>query len=265
METTAFTPGYTYTLRNSGSGLYANVAAYSTAQSEHLEQLNLCGTGDPHRSYENWQFTVEDTYDTITGLEPISGVDIGDIPRMTGYAPTPQSTSDEVLVGQVAVPFPLVTDTMGGGVGWQVANSPYYVLKRYGYWDRQFYYEHTEASSDTYTTKVTFGLTSSDTETVSKTTGWSVNSDTSVMFKHFSTSFSATYSEQLTVTSSSTTTESATVEQDVTRTFTAGTHASEAVWWRADHYVLERLDGSTVLEWHTRDSSTSRSDTYPAS
>ncbi|MEV3898295.1 RICIN domain-containing protein [Streptomyces anulatus] len=249
-------------MTNVGSALYVNVAGFSTGQSAHLEQFSLQGDSDSKRYFENWSFNQEDEYTKVTGLVPLSGVDIGDIPRMVSYAPTPNSKSTEVLVGQVAVPFPLVSDSMGGGVKWQVDNTPYYILKRYGYWDRQFYYEHTSASADTYTTKATFGLTSSDSETVSKTTGWSVNSDTSVTFKHFSSSFAATFSEQLTVTQSSTTTRTATVEQDVTRTFAAGTHASEAVWWRADRYVLERLNGDTLLEWHTRDASTSRSDTY---
>jgi hypothetical protein len=38
---------------------------------------------------------------------------------------------------------------------------------------------------------------------------------------------------------------------------------TEAIWYRSDKYVLERLNGTVVLDWTARDPNTSIADAYP--
>ncbi|MFF9645308.1 RICIN domain-containing protein [Kitasatospora aureofaciens] len=252
--------GGTYEIINNKSQLNLNVVGFSTSQSANVEQyIKVSGA---NFDFERWLLEPVDEYKPILDLRP--GEDsIGDIIRLTGYAnPTPSSTTP-VLVGSMAYPFPLVTDPAYSRER-QARENPYYIMRKYGYWTKVYYYEHGGASEYTHKETTRVGLTSSSSTTVEETTSISVTAEASFAFKGFGASLSSTFTQELKVTTTETVTEESSREVEITRTYAAKDHVAEAIWYRDDKYVLERLDGSKVLEWTTRDPNTTVADAYRA-
>ncbi|MFC8094701.1 RICIN domain-containing protein [Streptomyces sp. NPDC057301] len=242
------TSGY-YTVVNKKSGLELTPQSWGTSPSTNLQQYTPGGPETRERQY--WALEVEDEYPQITGLRPIDRDpnDIGDVIRLTGFTEPPRDTTPEVLIGQLAVPFFTIGDS---SPQWQVDNSPYYILKRYGYWQKVFFYEHPGTSKVTKTKKVTVGLTTSTGKTVEETTGISVTAEASFAYKGFSASLSTTYSRELKVTTYTGEVHEHFTEDTIEREYQAdGVRIAECLWYRGDRYTVERMDGTKVLEWNT--------------
>ena len=52
-------------------------------------------------------------------------------------------------------------------------------------------------------------------------------------------------------------------QETIQRSYHADKRVTEAVWYRNDRYVLERLDGTVVLSWTTRNPNMTVNDAYP--
>ncbi|GGU30037.1 RICIN domain-containing protein [Streptomyces violascens] len=242
------TSGY-YTVVNKKSGLELTPQNWGTSPSTNLQQYTPGGPGERERQY--WALEVEDEYPQITGLRPVDRDpnDIGDVIRLTGFTEPSRDSTPEVLIGQLAVPFFTIGDS---SPQWQVDNSPYYILKRYGYWQKVFFYEHPGTSRVTKTKKVTVGLTTSTGKTVEETTGISVTAEASFAYKGFSASLSTTYSRELKVTTYTGEVHEHSTEDTIEREYQADhVRIAECLWYRGDRYTVERMDGTKVLEWNT--------------
>ncbi|MDF3287738.1 RICIN domain-containing protein [Streptomyces silvisoli] len=247
--------GGTFQIANEKSQLALNVKSYSTQPSAPVEQWYL---GDAQK----WYLEVEDEYKSVLELPDIPDRGIGDIHRMTSYQPTPSAKTDPVEVGVMAYPFPLVKDSAHDRQR-QARENPYYFLRRYGYWERVYSYEHGGASDYTHSEETTVGLTTSNARTVEETTTISVTAEASFGFKGVGASLSSTISHELKVITTHEEVKSHSRTVKLERNYQAGKRVTEAIWYRSDKYVLERLDGSKVLEWTTRDPNTSIADAYP--
>lgn len=245
---------------NDKSQLLANVKNYSTQPSAQLEQWPLAGGADA--ASQQWIFEIEDEFRAVIDLPNITYPGIGDIHRMTSYQPTPSRTTQQVEVGAMAYPFPLVRDPAYDRKR-QAQENPYYILRRYGYWERVYSYEHGGASNYTRRETTTVGLTTTNARTVEDTTSISVSAEASFGFKGAGASLSTTISHELKVTTTHEEVTSHSKEVIIERHYEAGRRVTEAIWYRSDRYVLTRLNGTVVLEWTARDPNISVADAYP--
>ncbi|MBT2492923.1 RICIN domain-containing protein [Streptomyces sp. ISL-96] len=245
---------------NDRSQLLANLRGWSTAPGAVLEQWIPADASQA--TAQHWLFEVEDEYKRVLDLPDITHPGVGDIHRMTSYQPTPSAKTDPVEVGAMAYPFPLVQDPAYDRRR-QAQENPYYILRRYGFWERVYSYEHGGASNYTHTEKTTVGLTTTNAKTVEETTSISVSAEASFGFKGVGASLSSTISHELKVITTHEEVKSHSKEVTIERNYEAGRRVTEAIWYRSDKYVLERLNGTTVLDWTTRDPNTSVADAYP--
>ncbi|WP_433403818.1 RICIN domain-containing protein [Streptomyces sp. CA-146814] len=238
-----------YTIFNKNSSLDLTPKNWGTSPSTVLQQFH---PGDPSkRKQQYWALDLEEGDPRVTDLKSVGGDadDIGDVIRLTGFKDPGVSATPEVLVGQMAVPFFTIADATRQ---WQIDNSPYYIIKRYGYYQKVFFYEHSGTSDVTKTKKVTFGLTTSSGKEVVEKTGISVTAEAKFAYEGFSASLSTTYSRELQVTTHVGKVEQYSTEQEITRTYKGdGKKVAECLWYRGDRYSLQRLDGTQVLEWKT--------------
>lgn len=126
------------------------------------------------------------------------------------------------------------------------------------------YYEHPGLSQFEEKQKTTIGLITSNRTEVERTTSISVTAEAGFVFKGFSAGISTTITDQLRVLRATEETESSEQEDTITRTYFANDkRLCEALWYRGDHFVVHRMDGSTVAEWRTRDKRSSVLDGWP--
>ncbi|HUR08012.1 MAG TPA: RICIN domain-containing protein [Nonomuraea sp.] len=240
--------GY-HMVSNVNSGLYLTVDSWSTSPSAGLQQYYQAPA--EYREHQWWTLEVEDEYPQITNLTPIDNEpnDIGDVIRMVDFEQPAQDRTPEVLIGQVAMPYFAVKDSSSQ---WQLQNSPYYILKRYGYWQHVFYYEHAGTHQKVERKQETVGLITNNAKTVEETSGISVTAEASFAYEGFSASMSTTLTRELKVTTSSSEQHEHFRKHEIVRTYQGdGVRVAECLWFRGDHYVLERMTGESVLDWRT--------------
>ncbi|MEU9891432.1 RICIN domain-containing protein [Sphaerisporangium sp. NPDC051011] len=251
----------TYRVRNQKSNHLMNIYGYSKEKGEWVEQHKDTNNPSGAKS-QQWVFEVEDEFERVLNLPTFEDVGIGDIHRMTDFAPTDSDTTDPVEIANFAYPFPFITDQSYNRQR-QGRENPYYILRRYGYWKRVYYYEHGGASQHEKKETTYVGLSSRNSTEVEETTSTSVSSEASFGFKGFGSSISTTFAHQMKVTTTSEDITESWVEKTITRTYGPGIRVAEAIWYREDKYVLERLDGTTVMEWTVCDDKVAISDAWP--
>lgn len=188
---------------------------------------------------------------------------ITDVDRLTGFTPPTRQTTDEVLIGSLLIPFPIVNDDVLS-LSRRAKENPYYVLKRYGYWRNVYSYDHSGASSFTRERDVTVGLTTSNAKQVETLMGLKVSAKASLGFGGFGAEISAEAEYQLKTNTTDTTTTQNSVTTTIKRSYSPGKRVAEAIWYREDRFVLERLNGEKVIEWKTLNEDRQVSDAYPA-
>ncbi|MEV7121250.1 RICIN domain-containing protein [Kitasatospora griseola] len=234
---------------NVNSGQYLTVASWSTSPSAGLQQYYRAPADK--REHQCWELEVEDEYSEITGLAPVDTDpnDIGDVVRMADFTQPAQDRTPETLIGQVVMPFFAIKDS---SPQWQLENSTYYVLKRYGYWQQVYFYEHSGTHEKVETKKETVGLVTNNARAVESTTSISVTAEAAFAVKGFSSAMSTTLSRELKVTTSSSEQHEHAREHEIVRTYRGdGERVAECLWFRGDHYVLERMNGELVMDWRT--------------
>ncbi|MFC3983099.1 RICIN domain-containing protein [Streptosporangium jomthongense] len=252
--------GNTYQVRNQNSQLFLKVRNSSLIRGTNIEQT---ADADPDSmKSRQWEFNVRDKFERVLNLPTFEGVTIGDIHRLTSFEHPDKDTTDPVEVANFAYPFPLITDQAYDRRR-QAQLNPYYILRRYGYWRRVFQYEHGGASEYTEKQTTHVGLTSLNSEQVEKTTSTSVSAGASFGFKGFGSSISETFAEQMKVTVTNQEITETWAEQEISRTYKQGIRVSEALWYREDNYVLERLDGTMLIKWTVRDENKAKTDGWP--
>jgi Insecticidal Crystal Toxin, P42/Ricin-type beta-trefoil lectin domain-like len=188
---------------------------------------------------------------------------IADVDRLTGFLAPANDKTTETLIGSVLIPFPLVKDPVLNRRR-QAQENPYYVLKRFGYWRNVYYYDHSGASAFTQKKEVTIGLTTSNAKQVEETAGVKVSANASFGFLGVGMEISAEAEYQLKTTTTDTTSTEHTVKTTIQRDYNAGKRVAEAIWYREDRFVLERLNGEKVLDWKILNPDRMVTDAYPA-
>ncbi|WP_326822775.1 RICIN domain-containing protein [Streptosporangium sp. NBC_01756] len=252
--------GY-YTITNKNGGLLLTPNNFNTNE----DRINTWYPEDgQYADSQLWALEQADTYPLIANAKiGATGNQPGTIFRLTGYAPTAQDITSEVLIGQTILPAPLISDPSLDKTR-QAQTSPYYLLKRYGFYKRVFYYEHSGTRRDLKSTEVVVGMTTTNSLEVENTTTISMTRESGMEVDGFTSSMSVTISNELRVMVSKTTVEEHRRTDKVEREYLAdGKRIAEAVWYRCDRYVLHRTDGSKVLEWETMTDQNSIDDAYP--
>ena len=147
----------------------------------------------------------------------------------------------------MAYPFVLVHDPAYDRRR-QARENPYYILRRYGFWQREYSYEHGGAADLTESKQTTVGLTTTDAATVEDTASISVTAEAGFGLHGFGASLTATISNELMVTTTHEEVRNHSELETIERTYHVGNRVTEAVWYRSDLYKLERLDGTVVLD-----------------
>ncbi|GAA2263719.1 hypothetical protein GCM10010232_64520 [Streptomyces amakusaensis] len=253
--------GY-YTISNKNGGLFLTPNYFGTRGNDQVNTYWRASGADGDSQL--WLLEKDTRYDNILSAKVgQTGSSVGDVIRMTRHARPNPETTPEVLIGSSLLPFPLVSDPALGRPR-QAAESPYYLLKRYGFYKVIYYYEHSGQVSKKESQSTTVGVTTSNAREVETTTSISVTAEASFSYKGFSSSLSTTISHQLRTRVSQETTQSSSRTVTVEREYPAnGKRLSQAVWFRADRYVLERADGSKVTEWETTTDQDSIDDVFP--
>ncbi|MFE0422002.1 hypothetical protein [Streptomyces sp. NPDC058953] len=252
-----------FLVRSSGSGFYTIASADGRVVLAPVDGalVRMVPPNSPAvaNGCSQWSLEAVGKYSSLSDAQllPITTA-VNQPPEMYDYArPNPDRTP-EVLLGLTTLPFPLVDDPRYPGHAGQSSRVPLYALLRYGLYKVGYYYDSSGASSRTETQEVKVGLTSTNAQEIERTTGISVTSEAGFAFKGLSASVSTTYSQQLRVLTSTSTTQSSEKTLTVQRTFEQGYRSAIAIWYRTDRYVLKRLEAtgsfsaaSTVLEWET--------------
>ncbi|MFE0641632.1 hypothetical protein ACFW2Y_08480 [Streptomyces sp. NPDC058877] len=87
------------------------------------------------------------------------------VPAPTGYTKPNPETTPEVLVGTTSLPSPLVVDPARGQAR-TAQESPYYLLKRYGFYKIVYFYGHNGQVHKAESQKATEWQTTTDQDTV---------------------------------------------------------------------------------------------------
>jgi hypothetical protein len=164
--------------------------------------------------YFNWEVSISEE-GNFPDIHQITHAHIPDVERLATHH-IPAERTAETLVGQVAVPFLMINDR---DRVWQANHSSYYIISRYGYWDRVFFYEHSETSTLMESQETTVGVVSTNAKEIERTTNFSVNVECGFSFKGASASVGASVSKGLRVSQTTSTTTSSSVTRKVEREF----------------------------------------------
>ncbi|MDP9372924.1 MAG: hypothetical protein M3Q65_10845 [Chloroflexota bacterium] len=199
---------------------------------------------------------------------------IPDVPRVTELGKAPPEKSPLYLVGEMTVPAVLVHDPAFSGKIPQVESSPYYVLTRDQCWDRSFgrgyYYDIEGAGGTTFREQIKVGFSVTQAASIERTLGVKVTEEGGFSFvadlsgaKLTGTaSIKREITDQLKVTTSTSTTRMTEEIREVTVTIPPGRHVRVS-WGLVDRYTLRRYDGSKVTEWEVVSKSVRVDDSYP--
>ncbi|MFE0422182.1 hypothetical protein [Streptomyces sp. NPDC058953] len=255
--------GTGYTISNKHGGLFLTPDNCGVNGNGQVNKFYRASGADGESQI--WELEREATYSRIvnTPTGPTSN-NVGPVPSPTGYSrPNPDATP-QVLVGTTLLPSPLVSDPALGQAR-KAQESPYYLLKRYGFYKIVYFYDHSGQVNKKESQSVTVGLSTTNAREVETTTGISVTAETGVQYKGFSASLSTTVSYQLRTRVATESTQSSNRTVTVEREYPAnGRRLAQSIWFRADRYVLERTDGSKVLEWETTTDQDTVDSVYPA-
>ncbi|MER6916915.1 RICIN domain-containing protein [Streptomyces sp. NPDC000594] len=255
-------PGGGHHIVNKRTGLYLGLQGNTTGSGAQTQQDFF---HRPPQATNVWDLEVEDEYRPVLDLAPVPAgpADIGDVVRLTGFGQPSQQQTAPVLIGQVALPFPLITDSALPRTR-QGIESPYYLLKRQGYWKLAHFYDHNGATQQTRTQQITVGLTTPNAPAVQIVTGISVTADASLAYTGLTASLGTTISRGLKTTTGSGPAQESSRTQTLSRSYPQGGRVAEALWYKEDKYTLTRLDGTVAIEWTTRDPNTCISDAWSA-
>ncbi|MBZ4416155.1 Vps62-related protein [Myxococcus sp. RHST-1-4] len=163
-------------------------------------------------------------------------------PNLTSRSSPPDHTNP-MVDRIVTVPFTAVADA-DKTLAWQVDNSPFYEVQRLVSFDLLLFDNNNTSRDQTKRASTTTGVSTSDTETFSVTTGVSVTMESGVELGVFSSKVSATISTELGYSSSRSISvmRSDTVDAELV---TPAEH-SGALWVQKQALRVVRGDGSSV-------------------
>lgn len=254
--------GYTIVNKNTRKGLVPNAGG---------TQADVVQWGvDANTAFE-WKIKRAGPLPNATQLVPKTAQRSFALPfpdqfRLKGYKMADVTETPPVTVGVALLPYWGVNDTDVIQDDWQqIANNPYYILKRTAYWKRVVYQEQSGGFKAGETETVAVG-TENETES-EKTVGFSLTASASVEYEGGAVSGSAgveaTMERQLSVRKLKRETSERTIEIDMSYLEDKG-RVTRAVWMRVDEYTLSRPGSKNpILTTHWVDKKTKIEDGWP--
>lgn len=167
------------------------------------------------------------------------------VPRLTSFDNPPEATAPRMEKAML-VPCTIINDIQyGGNVGWQVDNSPFYVLVRQVFYKRLYHYHNQGSVQQNNTVAMTSGITTIESQRLWNETEISLSAEAGLSFKAFSGKITATvsrrfgYETQTSVAELNQTTE--------TQAVSTPPGKAAALWQLYNRYILYRHNG-TALE-----------------
>lgn len=175
---------------------------------------------------------------------PVEYADTPTPPQMTTSG-KPDSETVPVVDRTVYVPFTAITDKRGRSVQWKVENSPFYAIQRLVSYDLLFYLDNDTSNPQTVTGQIEVGVSETNSETFSVTTGIEVSYSAGVSFIAES-EVSMTVSTELGFSNTTSVTEFK--SDTLTRGIAAPSGTEAALWVTA--YELQPVDafGTAVAD-----------------
>ncbi|MEW2275615.1 hypothetical protein GTY41_00410 [Streptomyces sp. SID685] len=250
----ANTDPYKWKFEPTSDGYY-RIRARSTDECLHLTSdgfgahVNVQTTAD---QFVEWKPVPVFDYPKVLAVKPVPFKhEIGDIDRLTSFAPPARETAP-VLLGGVTVPSFLVNDG-SQSMDWKAQHTPYYIIQRYGSWARTECQELPRASDgEVRRLKATVGLVKQEGAEVEKTLDISVTAEAGFTYAGASAKITSTVTAGLHTKTSTSTTSSHTKETEREMKLKAG-RATLALWVRQDTYKLLRSNGDFLSSWTVRD------------
>lgn len=196
-------------------------------------------------------------------IEPTKSTAIPVNLRIKSFDELPPEYSDSVLVGEVFLPFFLVSDP-AHPANWQIENNPYYKLSREQFWKRIHYKQWNGARKVSSEIKIFVGMTQTARKEVEECLGVSVSSDFSFKYLGATIGIKSEIESKLKVSTSYS--EEAVEEKTITRTveYSPGPPFCEAFWVLVDRYTLSRAcDSEPFREWQIIREDTLLEDIHP--
>jgi len=192
---------------------------------------------------------------------------IGDVPRITGFGSIPPERTIARLIAETLIPAVYVEqDPAYSDRVQQVAQNPYYILRREQYWDRSgdqgSYYEHDGYREITRLVAVKFGFSQTNAKSVEDTLGVKISASGEFTYDGATTAISSEISRELKVKTSQVTQ----VTSERTETFEVKfpkERFAYAQWSMVDHYKLLNMQRNLVREWEVVLMGTTVNDGYP--
>lgn len=174
---------------------------------------------------------------------PVPVVEAGDplVPELHSKIQPPLFTEGEVD-RIVTVPFTAVADDKT--IEWKLANSPFYTIERSVYYERLLFEDNKTEVPQTISKSVTTGVTKTDSETNSITTGLKVSYESGVSAGGFSSKMTVELSLQLGYSTTKSISVMQSEQQNATLVIPPGTAA--ALWLLTNELTVRRADGTAV-------------------
>ncbi|MFI8712227.1 RICIN domain-containing protein [Brevibacillus brevis] len=245
--------GY-YTLRSMNSGLY-------------LDNQGVSKDGTPVTTYHR---TDNNDHQLWAIEESDSKVKIPSMPTAT-FPPAPKFIDDHtleptpspVITNTALVPYFVVDDSFESSAKDKITNNPYYLFTKTESWKQQAQLNNI-SSGDERTYQVSSGISSTDQSSMTKTTSMSIGEDLGFSFGPLSESISVSFSEELQVSESHSSTQSTEETYTLTHVNSKKYTESWALFYVQEDYKLLRSDGSLVADpWSLLNSTKSGEAVWP--
>ncbi|KOO06351.1 hypothetical protein [Vibrio hepatarius] len=225
--------------------------------------------GGPESSEPNeFKLIPIEPYVDIVEQKPAYKPDNYDFPeslKMRNYDHMPEGKSEERLVASTVIPCFYINEA---SPQWQIENSPYYLLQRYQYWERQNMtaWGAEEQIDITITVSVKGTLTKEIEEstnlTIKKDLGVKIEFSPSKQLKYTLTdNYSRTLENSNTLKITEETENFRKREITSKRKYEANTKL--ATWMLVNKYVVVNGKNSIITQWNVVDTSKRQEDKYP--
>ncbi len=165
------------------------------------------------------------------------------MPSLTDYDEPPMETAPRMAKAML-VPSSIINDLQHvgyDGVGWKVANSPFYRLERQVYYKRLYHYYNNGTVIQPNTVAMAVGITTTESQRIWNETEISIAVETGLSFKVFSGKLTATVSRKFGYESQTSIAEL--IERTLTQGVSTPPGKASALWQKYNKYILYRHNG----------------------
>ncbi|MCC6082998.1 RICIN domain-containing protein [Bacillus thuringiensis] len=241
-----------YKFKNNKSGKVLAVNSNSKDDNAYLVQYK-----DYIQDSELWTFKE---METISLPSKEIGV-LPDVPQYTSLNDNLPDYTDSVITSYTLIPCIMIDDTWS--LPDKIKDTPYYIMYKKQYWKKID--AHTFAPGASYESKTQYGMSETDQDSMTNTTGITVTADAGFSFSHLTSSISKTVTQELQVSQSTTTDKMVTQENDEIIPNNNDYEVAWSLYALVNEYYLERADGTIIGDspWTVINKNDERESYYP--